>query len=107
MAGSIRVSLPDNESMAGAEDDSGGSIGGSPARPRPQKRRRIPVACGACRSKKSRVRPVSPTWDPIQAELPAMLTNRGLPLGFRMSADLSAAVRWLSAEMLDLPDPEY
>ncbi|KAK7699453.1 hypothetical protein SLS64_011591 [Diaporthe eres] len=58
MAGSIRVSLPDNESTAGAADeDSCGSQGGSPAepRPRPQKRRRIPVACGACRSKKSRL----------------------------------------------------
>lgn len=58
MSNSIRVSLPDDESSRpGAEDDSGGSVdGGSPARPRPQKRRRIPVACGACRSKKSRVR---------------------------------------------------
>lgn len=55
MAGSIRVSLPDNDSNAGADEDSCGSPGGSPARPRPQKRRRIPVACGACRSKKSRV----------------------------------------------------
>lgn len=57
MAGSIRVSLPDNESAAAADEDSCGSQGGSPAepRPRPQKRRRIPVACGACRSKKSRV----------------------------------------------------
>lgn len=57
MANSIRVSLPDDESSRpGAEDDSGGSVGGgSPARARPQKRRRIPVACGACRSKKSRV----------------------------------------------------
>ncbi|KAG6355111.1 hypothetical protein INS49_004192 [Diaporthe citri] len=47
MAGSIRVSLPDNESTAGAADeDSCGSQGGSPAepRPRPQKRRRIPAA---------------------------------------------------------------
>ena len=57
MANSIRVSLPDDdESRPGAEDDSCGSAGGSPAQPRPKKRRRIPVACGACRSKKSRVR---------------------------------------------------
>lgn len=62
MAGSIRVSLPDNESTAAADEDSCGSPGGSPAepRPRPQKRRRIPVACGACRSKKSRVSKTEP-----------------------------------------------
>lgn len=76
MAGSIRVSLPDNESTAGAADeDSCGSQGGSPAepRPRPQKRRRIPVACGACRSKKSRVSKTEPeaewgTTQPTQGE---------------------------------------
>jgi len=55
MANSIRVSLPDDESRPGADYDSCGSTGGSPVRSRPQKRRRIPVACGACRSKKSRV----------------------------------------------------
>lgn len=72
MAGSIRVSLPDNESTAAADEDSCGSLGGSPTepRPRPQKRRRIPVACGACRSKKSRVSKTEPEaeWDPIRAE---------------------------------------
>ncbi|KAL2280224.1 hypothetical protein FJTKL_12684 [Diaporthe vaccinii] len=70
MAGSIRVSLPDNESTAGAADeDSCGSQGGSPAepRPRPQKRRRIPVACGACRSKKSRCDGSRPKCSSCQA----------------------------------------
>lgn len=53
MADSIRVSLPtsgdENEAMSSTPGGAGG------AQHRPQKRRRIPVACGACRSKKSRV----------------------------------------------------
>ncbi|KAL1866842.1 hypothetical protein Daus18300_006545 [Diaporthe australafricana] len=68
MAGSIRVSLPDNESTAGADDDSCGSTGGSPAaRSRPQKRRRIPIACGACRTKKSRCDGSRPKCSSCQA----------------------------------------
>ncbi|ROV90360.1 hypothetical protein VMCG_09709 [Cytospora schulzeri] len=59
MADSIRVSIPSasdagEETMGPLADDSGS--GDTPAQhSRPQKRRRIPVACGACRSKKSRV----------------------------------------------------
>ncbi|KAK2596585.1 hypothetical protein N8I77_013466 [Diaporthe amygdali] len=89
MAGSIRVSLPDNESMAGAEDDSCGSAGGSPARPRPQKRRRIPVACGACRSKKSRCdgsRPKCSTCQTLNIECvylaPPIATTTPVPRAF-------------------------
>lgn len=66
MADSIRVSLP----TSGEENDEAGSpdeaVPGTPGpgdahrtEHRPQKRRRIPVACGACRSKKSRVRLVA------------------------------------------------
>lgn len=60
MADSIRVSLPtsgdenDNELEMGPPDEALSSSAGD-AHHRPQKRRRIPVACGACRSKKSRV----------------------------------------------------
>lgn len=101
MAGSIRVSLPDNESTAGADEDSCGSPGGSPARPRPQKRRRIPVACGACRSKKSRVsnsgpqvgRPPSPS-----GKVGGRWREGGLALE---SPSLSSGiVLWLSGRLL-------
>lgn len=62
MADSIRVSIPSARSDDAGEDsmgphaadDSAGS-GDTTVQSRPQKRRRIPVACGACRSKKSRV----------------------------------------------------
>lgn len=78
MAGSIRVSIPDNESTAAADEDSCGSPDGSPAepRPRPQKRRRIPVACGACRSKKSRVgnpKPGKGRWREMCATHPGIV----------------------------------
>ncbi|KUI61319.1 hypothetical protein VP1G_11222 [Cytospora mali] len=59
MADSIRVSIPSasdagDESMGPHADDS--ISGDTPVQSsRPQKRRRIPVACGACRSKKSRL----------------------------------------------------
>lgn len=79
MADSIRVSLPtsgDETDMGtgpGPADDPippastpGGPGGSQHGGQRPQKRRRIPVACGACRSKKSRVRldgpPGQPGW---------------------------------------------
>ncbi|CAN8105418.1 unnamed protein product [Discula destructiva] len=62
MADSIRVSLPtsgdENELEIGPLDEAAVSAvsgpGESQQHHRPQKRRRIPVACGACRSKKSR-----------------------------------------------------
>lgn len=65
MADSIRVSLPpsgdehehehelDMEPPDEATSTTSGP--GDTSQQRPQKRRRIPVACGACRSKKSRV----------------------------------------------------
>ncbi|ROV90992.1 hypothetical protein VSDG_07661 [Cytospora chrysosperma] len=59
MADSIRVSIPSSsdagdETMGPLADDSGS--GDTPAQhSRPQKRRRIPVACGACRSKNAMV----------------------------------------------------
>lgn len=60
MTDSIRVSVPtsgdenENELEMGPLDEALSSSAGD-AQHRPQKRRRIPVACGACRSKKSRV----------------------------------------------------
>lgn len=64
MADSIRVSLPtsgDEHELDSMEppEEARSSMSGPPGdgQHRPQKRRRIPVACGACRSKKSRVSP--------------------------------------------------
>lgn len=66
MADSIRVSLPtsgDEHELDSMEplEEARSSMSGPPGdgQHRPQKRRRIPVACGACRSKKSRVSPLS------------------------------------------------
>lgn len=64
MADSIRVSLPTSgdEHEMGPPDEPGLIVTPGPGdtQHRPQKRRRIPVACGACRSKKSRVRLIAP-----------------------------------------------
>lgn len=61
MADSARVSLPasgddENDQEMGPPQDEVDSATPGDTQHRPQKRRRIPVACGACRSKKSRVR---------------------------------------------------
>lgn len=72
MADSIRVSIPSSsdagdETMGPLADDSGS--GDTPAQhSRPQKRRRIPVACGACRSKKSRCDGCRPRCSSCQAQ---------------------------------------
>lgn len=60
MADSIRVSLPTSGDeqeldMDPPEESRSTASGPGDTQHRPQKRRRIPVACGACRSKKSRV----------------------------------------------------